>query len=180
MNNLIIISFVFGLSELILAFFKRSGRGKVKTRKDRGSLIFLWCMITLGISTGFIFSGPLNMFWMGFGSFFIGVGVLIRWISIIQLGGSFTVDVAITESAVLKTDGIYERLRHPSYTGIIMIVTGFSAAMNSVYSFIVLVIPVFIAIVYRIKIEEDLLSAEFGDDYIKYKSETKKLIPGIY
>lgn len=180
MNNLVILALLFGFSELILVFFKRSKKGKVKTRKDRGSIIFLWSMITLGITAGFFLSGQINQFWLGFGSVFIVSGLIIRWISILQLGKSFTVDVAITESAVLKTDGMYEWLRHPSYFGILLIVTGFAAVMNSVLSFIVLVIPVLLAIIYRIKTEEELLVAEFGSEYISYMSTTKKLIPYIY
>lgn len=180
MNKLVILACLFGLSELILVFFKRSRKGKVKTRKDKGSFIFLWCMITLGITCAFFLSRPINMFWLGFGSVFIVSGLIIRWISILQLGKSFTVDVAITESAILKTDGIYDWLRHPSYFGILLIVTGFSAVMNSLLSFIVLVIPVFLAIIYRIKIEEELLTAEFGSEYINYMSSTRKLIPGIF
>jgi protein-S-isoprenylcysteine O-methyltransferase Ste14 len=180
MNNLVILAYLFGMSELILAFFKRSRKGKVKTRKDKGSLIFLWSVITLGITAGFFLSRPISMFWMGFGTGLIIAGLIIRWVAILQLGKSFTVDVAITDSAVLKTDGIYERLRHPSYLGVLLIVTGFSAAMNSLLSFTVLVIPVFTALVYRIKIEEELLISEFGSQYKNYMLTTKKLIPGIY
>jgi protein-S-isoprenylcysteine O-methyltransferase Ste14 len=107
-------------------------------------------------------------------------GFIIRWVSILQLGKSFTVDVAIVHTAALKTDGIHSRVRHPSYSGIIMIVCGFAALMNSIYSFLVLVVPVFIAILYRIRVEEKLLTDEFGDSYTEYKKETKKLIPGIF
>lgn len=180
MNKLVILAYLFGLSELLLVFFKRSNKGKVKTRKDRGSFIFLWTMITLGITAGFFLSRQINQFWLGFGLALIVFGLIIRWISILQLGKSFTVDVAITESAVLKTDGMYEWLRHPSYFGILMIVTGFAAVMNSILSFIVLVIPVLLAILYRIKTEEELLVSEFGSEYISYMSTTKKLIPYIY
>ncbi len=94
---------------------------------------------------------------------FIAGGLIIRWIAILQLGKSFTVDVAMTNAAKLKTDGIYERIRHPSYLGILSVVFGFSCTMNSIYSFLVLVVPVFIAVIYRISVEEKVLMAEFGD-----------------
>jgi protein-S-isoprenylcysteine O-methyltransferase Ste14 len=61
-----------------------------------------------------------------------------------------------------------------------MIIIGFSAIMSSLYSILVLVIPVFTAIIYRINIEEKVLMNEFGESYRKYRSETKKLIPFIY
>jgi protein-S-isoprenylcysteine O-methyltransferase Ste14 len=180
MIPLVYLSIGYGVSELLLLIFKRSKAGSVKTRSDSGSLIFLWLMITLGIAGGFFLSRPANMFWSGFGIPLILAGIIYRWVAILQLGKSFTVDVAITSSAKLKTDGIYERIRHPSYFGIILIVTGFSAAMNSIYSFLVLVIPVTAAVLYRINVEEDLLIKEFGKSYLDYKSVTKKLIPGLY
>lgn len=180
MDMIVYLSFAFAISELILMIVKRSKTGSVKTRKDSGSLIMLWIVITLGFSGGFILSKPINQFWSGFGFPLILSGLIIRWVSIIQLGKSFTVDVAITDAARLKTDGIYKRIRHPSYTGLLTIVFGFSAVMSSLYSFLVFAVPVFLAIVYRINVEEKLLINEFGDSYLSYKECTKRIIPGIW
>jgi protein-S-isoprenylcysteine O-methyltransferase Ste14 len=180
MSPIIYFSYAFCLSEILLAIIKRSKSRSVKNRGDKGSLIFLWSMITLGFISGFFLSKPAGGFWEGFGFPLVVVGFIIRWASILQLGKSFTVDVAIVDKAALKTDGIYSRVRHPSYSGLLMIVCGFAALMNSVFSFLVLAVPVFIALLYRINIEEKLLSAEFGDSYSEYKKETKKLIPGIF
>jgi protein-S-isoprenylcysteine O-methyltransferase Ste14 len=92
-------------------------------------------------------------------------GLIIRWTAILQLGNAFTVDVAITDTAGLKTNGIYERIRHPSYSGLLLVITGFSATMNSICSFLVLVIPVLIAVIYRVSVEEKVLMNEFGVAY---------------
>jgi protein-S-isoprenylcysteine O-methyltransferase Ste14 len=180
MNTLIWLSFGFAASEFILMLIKRSKKVTSRARNDKGSLILLWGMITIGFTAGFILAGPLNQFWLGFGTGLLVIGIIIRWVAILQLGKAFTVDVAITDTARLKTDGIYERIRHPSYLGILMIVTGFSSAMNSIYSFLVLLVPVSIAILYRISVEEKVLIGEFGSNYIEYKKETKKIIPWIY
>jgi protein-S-isoprenylcysteine O-methyltransferase Ste14 len=180
MRPLVILSLAYGLSEFMLMFIKRSKRETVKTRRDRGSLIFLWMMITLGFAAGFIMSKPASNFWMGFGLPFIIGGLIIRWIAILQLGSSFTVDVAINNGADLKTDGIYEKVRHPSYSGMLMVITGFSITMCSLISFMVLVIPVTAAVLYRIGVEERALLEEFGENYSGYIKVTKKLIPGVY
>ena len=180
MIPIVYLSIAYAVSEFLLLLIKRSGRRTVKTRNDRGSLIFLWLMITLGFTFGFILSRQVNDFWAGFGFSLIISGLIIRWIAIIQLGNSFTVDVAITDTAYLKTDGIYKKVRHPSYSGMLLVMTGFAATMNSLLSFLVFVVPVFIAVIYRISIEEKLLMKEFGDSFILYKTYTKKLIPGIY
>lgn len=180
MSSIVILSFAYALSEFMMIFIKRSKQKSVKIRRDRGSLIFLWVMITLGFTAGFYMSKPADNFWFGFGLPFIIGGLAIRWIAILQLGSSFTVDVAINKGADLKTDGIYEKVRHPSYSGMLLIITGFSVLMCSLASFTVLVIPVFLAVLYRIKVEEITLKSEFGDSYTKYMAATKRLIPWVY
>jgi protein-S-isoprenylcysteine O-methyltransferase Ste14 len=180
MNFIICLSFAYAFSELLLTFIKRSKRRVVKTREDKGSLIFLWIMITIGFTGAFLLSKPISLFCAGIGFPVIIIGLIIRWISIIQLGNSFTVDVAITDSAELKTNGIYKKIRHPSYLGMLLVVAGFSATLSSLNSFLVLVIPVLIAVIYRITVEEKVLVIEFGDNYLEYRNRTKKLIPGIY
>ncbi len=180
MHLIIYLSLIFGFSELMLMVFKRSKAGFSKTQNDNGSMILIWIFITIGFFGGFYLSNPVNKFFEGFGFAFIVTGLIIRWVAILQLGKSFTVDVAITNTAKLKTDGLYERVRHPSYSGLLAIIMGFSFIMSSVYSFLVLGLPVFLAILYRINVEEKVLINEFGDSYLEYKNRTKRIIPGIF
>ena len=175
----------FTLSEFLLMLIKHSTMRTAKTRKDSGSMILLWVMITLGFTGGFFLAKhnswkTVNSVITGIGLLLVFIGVIIRWAAIVQLGKSFTVDVAITDASILKTDGLYRRIRHPSYLGLQLIIVGFSLTMNSLYSFFVLVIPVFLAIVYRISVEEKVLINEFGDSYSQYMMSTKKLVPYIY
>ena len=180
MRPMIILSLAYAFSEFLLMLIKSSKGRSVKTRKDRGSLIFLWTMITLGFAAGFFLSRPASSFWTGLGFPLIIGGLIIRWIAIMQLGNAFTVDVAINNEVNLKTDGIFEQIRRPSYLGMLLVVTGFAATMASFYSFLVLVVPVFVAIVYRISVEEKVLIDEFGESYTVYMRSTKMLIPGIF
>lgn len=184
MVRIVYLSYAFALSELILAFVKRSKSGAVKTRKDKGSLIVLWLTIIGAFTAGFYLSRTSrhydNYLITGAGLLFILTGLIIRWISIIQLGKSFTVDVAITSTSNLKTDGIYKRIRHPSYLGLLLVVMGFAITMNNLYSFFAVVVPVFFALSYRIRVEEELLISEFGEKYNQFRLTTKKIIPFIY
>jgi hypothetical protein len=65
MRPIVYLSFAYAFSEFLLMLIKRSKEGMVKTRKDRGSLIFLWLMITIGFVGGFYLSKPINDFWAG-------------------------------------------------------------------------------------------------------------------
>jgi protein-S-isoprenylcysteine O-methyltransferase Ste14 len=178
-------SMVFAFSEFLLMLVKHSRIKTAKTRMDKGSMILIWVMITFGFTAGFFLAKhnswkSINSIITVFGLLVILMGIIIRWIAIVQLGKSFTVDVAIIDKSRLKTDGLFRRIRHPSYLGLLITIIGFSATMNSLISFIIFVMPVTFAVLYRIRVEEKVLFEEFGDYYTAYKSKTKKLIPGIY
>jgi protein-S-isoprenylcysteine O-methyltransferase Ste14 len=181
----IYLSFLFLFSELILMMTKRSKHKSVKRRADRGSLIILWITITICLTLGFnrakfgVWS-PANYLLGVIGLLISFCGLIIRWITIIQMKKAFTVDVAINEVHQLKTDGLFKLVRHPSYLGLLMILSGFSLGMVTMVSFIVVTIPVFLVILYRIKVEEKLLFETFGEEYIRYSGSTKKIVPYLY
>ena len=185
MQLLIFMSLVFAFSEFLLMLIKHSRIKTAKTRMDQGSMILIWVMITFGFTAGFFLAKhdswkSVNSIITIFGLLSILIGIIIRWIAIVQLVKSFTVDVAITDKARLKTDGLFRRIRHPSYLGLLITIIGFSATMNSLISFFIFSIPVTLAVLYRIRVEEKVLFQEFGNNYTDYKSKTKKLIPRIY
>jgi protein-S-isoprenylcysteine O-methyltransferase Ste14 len=182
---LIYLSYLFVGSELILTFTKRSKLKSVKKKGDRGSLVIIWIIITISIFAGFYLANFRPWSGINYAIYSIGIavflsGLFIRWATIIQLKKAFTVDVAINQEHALKTDGIFKMVRHPSYLGVVMIVSGLAIGMNSFYSILVIAIPVFLAILYRIRVEEAVLLEEFGEDYRKYMKTTRKIIPYLY
>lgn len=185
MKYLIYLSWIFFLSEFLLMLVKRSGTKSSKIQKDKGSLILLWVTITICFTLGFVFAywrvwGFYEYVIYGCGLFIVLFGFIIRWTSIFQLKKSFTVDVAIGSEQKLKIDGMYQIIRHPSYLGLWLIMIGFSISMNSLLSVVVVAIPMFLAINYRIIVEEKVLTDGFGDAYENYKTKTKRLIPWVY
>lgn len=187
MKYIIILSYIFFTSEFILMLLKRSKKKTSKQRSDKGSLALLWVMITLCLTFGFVFSFANYHDWdmakyvtVGIGALIILIGGLIRWLSILQLKKAFTVDVAIGDEQTIKTDGMYKSIRHPSYLGLYLIMIGFSICMYSFFSVLVIAIPMLLVLLYRIKVEENVLIDEFGEKYIAYKAKTKKMLPGIF
>ncbi|MGA1977762.1 MAG: isoprenylcysteine carboxylmethyltransferase family protein [Bacteroidales bacterium] len=185
MIAVIILSFIFMFSELFLSITKRTKSDLAKIRKDRGTEIINWLAIAGGLTAGFFLArysvwSTINYLVSSAGILIFISGVLIRWIAVSQLKESFTVDVSISKTHVLKTDGLYSNIRHPSYLGLILITFGLSVAMNSWKSILMVMVPVLIALNYRIFVEERILTGEFGGEYLNYKSRTRKLIPGIF
>jgi len=115
--------------------------------------------------------------WVGIALFAAGGALRIWPVSV--LGQRFSGLVAIQPGHTLATSGIYGVIRHPSYLGLLINSLGWSLAFRSGVGVIItiLLIPPLIA---RIRAEEDLLHAEFGDEYNVYCSRTWRLIPGIY
>jgi len=178
-------SLLFFLSELVLMVVKHSKKGGTKTKNDRKSLVLLWITIPLSLTIGFFMANRqewniLNHTIAILGLTVFIIGIIIRWVSIIQLNKEFTVDVAIIKNHHLNTEGIYKYLRHPSYLGLILICSGLSIAMNSVISFAVITIPILLALSYRIKTEENILISQFGKTYKDYMTKTFRIIPKIY
>ncbi|WP_299357409.1 isoprenylcysteine carboxylmethyltransferase family protein [Mucilaginibacter sp.] len=77
----------------------------------------------------------------------------------------FTVDVAIVDSHTLKTTGLYKTVRHPSYLGLILIICSIALCQGSILSCIIIIISTFLALTYRIAVEEKALITEFGDQH---------------
>jgi protein-S-isoprenylcysteine O-methyltransferase Ste14 len=115
--------------------------------------------------------------WLGVVLFAAGGAVRI-W-PVFVLGRRFSGLVAIQPGHTLVTSGIYGIIRHPSYLGLLVNALGWALAFRSGLGVLLtaFTIPPLIA---RIRAEERLLSAQFGDAYDAYRSRTSRLLPGIY
>ncbi len=158
--------------------------------KDKSSLTILWIIIISSITlSNLIANIHFDTFslaitdkaWIVYlGLLLIFAGIFGRWIIIKSLGKYFTVDVTIREDHQIKKDGFYSVLRHPSYAASLLTFLGLGLYLNNWVAFAVAVIPPFLAFSYRISVEEKALIEQFGQEYLDYKKQTKKLIPYIY
>ena len=96
-----------------------------------------------------------------------------------MLGRRFSGLVAIQPGHTLVTDGVYGVIRHPSYLGLLVNALGWALAFRSGVGLLLTAaaIPPLLA---RIRAEERLLRAHFGDEYDAYCSRTSRLLPGLY
>lgn len=91
----------------------------------------------------------------------------------------FTVNVAIQEKHHLVQSGMYKYVRHPSYTGMLIEFLGLSVYFGTWICLAVVMVPITIALLYRIHCEEMVLAKEFGKQFEEYKAHTKAILPGI-
>ncbi|MGA9212646.1 methyltransferase family protein [Kaistella sp.] len=182
-TNIILV--LWGMSEIFLLLKMRSGSADAKG-KDKKSLSRLWLVIGFSIFFGiFVARATQFPFYENIkirvlGLIFLILGVVFRLMVVYNLGKYFTVDVTIRQNHQLKTDGFYKYVRHPSYAFSLLTFVGLAIILNNYISAIILLIPVFVMFLYRIKIEEQALTEMFGQDYTNYMKRTKRLIPFIY
>ncbi len=183
--NPLLLGAIYGLSELYLAFTRRSGTQAIS--HDRRSLVLLWTVVIvslwLGIQMVWLFPGatvpyPRGFYFVGF-ILFLG-GLALRWYSIGYLGRYFTVDVSISTGHKLIDSGPYRHIRHPTYTGALLAFVGLGFCFGNWLTILFLTVPIIGAFLWRIRIEESALTEALGEDYRGYMRRTKRLIPWVY
>lgn len=107
-------------------------------------------------------------------------GVAIRWTAIYTLGKYFTSTVVIRDDHRLIRAGLYKHLRHPAYTGALVAHLGLGLSFSNWFSLVLSFVPYLVAAAYRIHVEEQALSEAFGEEYVEYSRDTKRLIPKLY
>lgn len=81
-------------------------------------------------------------------------------------------------TGVLVTTGIYSSIRHPQYTGLLLMSLGMLIEWATLPMLILYPIMVFMYVRLAKKEERDMLD-EFGDTYRNYMKRTKRFIPFI-
>jgi protein-S-isoprenylcysteine O-methyltransferase Ste14 len=108
------------------------------------------------------------------------LGVVFRFWSIVTLGRFFTGQVAIQAGHRVVRSGPYQFVRHPSYTGGLVALIGLGVALDDWLSILVLTLLPLLGLVVRIRHEEAVLTAAFGDEYCSYAAHTPRLVPRVW
>jgi protein-S-isoprenylcysteine O-methyltransferase Ste14 len=165
-----------------------NSRGKGKTAIDKGTRCLNFIAITAGITAAAILNG-VSKFIFPWGRtipvFFVGIaimlmGMALRFWSVFTLGAAFRTTVETHTDQKVVRHGPYKLVRHPSYSGWLIICCGYGIAVQNWLSLLIVVILPLIALLYRIHVEEVVLVSTFGSDYIEYQKRTKKLVPWVW
>lgn len=94
-----------------------------------------------------------------------------------KLGRMWSGTVTLKEEHKLRTDGPYSIVRHPIYTGILGMLVGTTLMFGA--EGLLFLILVLVYILYKIRVEENLMIETFGEQYLDYKKRVPQLIPNI-
>jgi protein-S-isoprenylcysteine O-methyltransferase len=161
-------------------------RAAPATSQDAGTLrrlnLVIYGSVALGVTLARTGIGHLPLppaaRWAGLAV--IALGLALRVWAILVLGRSFTVNVAIRPGQALVEQGPYRWVRHPAYTGSLLSFLGLALAEASWIAAAVILVPITLAFLQRIAVEERALQRAFPSEYPPYAARTRRLIPWLY
>src|SRR5205807_9599211 len=107
-------------------------------------------------------------------------GFALRWWAVLELGRFFQMTVVVQESHRVIETGPYRVVRHPSYSGLLLIFVGVGFTLgNSLTVPACLVLPL-LGLLVRIRAEEAALNRELGEPYRAYSARTRRLVPRLW
>ena len=161
-----------------------SARGRGHTGHDRFTRVLIGISIgvTIGVALGLSHTHSLRLpaaaRWAGL--LVMWLGLATRLWAIVTLGKEFRTTVEANPGQPVISSGPYARVRHPSYTGLLLIVLGVGLASGSWVSLAICALVPLPALLLRIRVEEAELERVLGDSYVEYERRTKRLMPGVW
>jgi len=124
-----------------------------------------------------VWPGRMQMHWTVAGGF-IALGFILSLTAIWQLRAFMSPFPSPRSEAVLTTTGVFQYIRHPIYTGILIVFLAYSLAAASFYK---LALTLVLGFFFHIKsaYEERLLSEKFSA-YAEYQGRTGKFLPRLF
>ncbi|WP_327144903.1 methyltransferase family protein [Nocardia sp. NBC_01327] len=190
MNAAVVTSWIWLALELGLRIRDRV-RHTGSTARDRGTRFTIFLLMFPSVLVASIVAGVLSsnsplrfpgpqLVWEVVGVMVMWLGLIVRIWAIAVLGKSFRTTVEVDADQSVVDRGPYHWIRHPSYTGVLLITLGFGiAADNWISLLVVTIIPTY-GLMRRIDVEEKALVETMGRPYEIYRSTTKRLVPGIW
>jgi protein-S-isoprenylcysteine O-methyltransferase Ste14 len=155
---------------------------------DAGSSRVLIAGLALAFAGAFALAGSASLRWspaISHLAFFTGLALLVSG-SLLRrhcwrvLDRYFTSHVAAQTDQRVITSGAYAWVRHPAYSGALLMNTGIGFALGSWASLALLLIASVALYSYRIAVEEKFLLLNLGEPYRAFMMSRKRLVPHVY
>lgn len=105
-------------------------------------------------------------------------GLVIAFAARKTLAGNWSGSVTFKEGHELITTGLYRYVRHPIYSGVLLMLLGNVFYVGSLDAFLGFPM-VTVGFWEKLRQEEELLTSHFATEYPAYKQRTKALIPFV-
>ena len=164
-------------------------RGKGSAARDQGTLWLNIVVITAAVTAAGLLTGAVKDAgpWEFGSAGLSAAGLLVMWAglavriwAIVVLGNSFRTTVEVDTGQRVVDSGPYRWVRHPSYTGIVLLMAGLGLVYGNVPALAILLVLPAGVLIHRIFVEEAVLTEVMGRAYADYAARTKRLVPGLW
>jgi protein-S-isoprenylcysteine O-methyltransferase Ste14 len=156
-------------------------------KTDRGSMTLIMLAGWIGMMGAFAVAGVQAFMitrgqkaWFAAGLIAMLSGSLLRRHCWRMLGKHFTGDVKAAADQPVVERGIYRWVRHPSYSGGMLMYLGTGLALTNWLSVLIIGMAGAAAYFYRVRVEEQALQANLGGRYQEYMRRTKRFVPFVF
>lgn len=121
---------------------------------------------------------PQGLFTFWAGAAITAAGLMFCVWARMHLGRNWSSDVTIKEDHELIVTGPYSLVRHPIYTGLMFGFLGTVLALAEVRGVLGFLL-ITLALLYKLRLEEKWMRAQFGETYEAYSSRVAALVPYV-
>ena len=108
------------------------------------------------------------------------LAAVTSWTASIALGRYLRVDAALDTEHELIRSGPYRWVRNPVYTSMLCVHIATALLITPLWLFIIALAVFFTGTSIRIRAEEKLLAARFGEQFAQYRRSASRLIPFVF
>ena len=151
---------------------------------DRGSTRLILgayaVVIAVNVASGDASTGSVAPSGRWAGVVCMAAGLAVRAWAMSTLGQHYTRTLRTVDEQQVVDRGPYRVVRHPGYSGSILVWVGYSLALGNWIATAITMVLLGAIYAWRINAEEALLRRSFGDRYADYQRHTKRLLPYVY
>ncbi len=138
-------------------------------------ILAIVCFVLLWISDSFFFHFSSFLSWYIPWFIPIPVGVVVLFLGVYFANSAHHTVFDPNQEGVIDS-GVYGRVRHPMYLGVLLVLLGIILTTLSLITLLLWLI-VFIGYNHMASYEERVLIQRFGDDYREYQRRVSKWLP---
>jgi protein-S-isoprenylcysteine O-methyltransferase Ste14 len=171
--------------ELVMTVRQRWRAGRPAAR-DPTALALVACIVAAIVAAEQLgrrgsLPWPGGLVWpVAAGVALIAAGAGLRAWSIATLGRLFQYRITVQPGHRVVTGGPYRYVRHPSYSGIALVLAGIALACDDVWSLVAVAVLGGAGLAVRIRAEERQLTQALGAEYERFAAGRKRILPGVW
>jgi protein-S-isoprenylcysteine O-methyltransferase Ste14 len=105
------------------------------------------------------------------------VANILSWTAARALGRHWRVEAGLSADHELVRSGVYGFVRHPVYTSMLLVVVGTGLVLGPLYLLAPSLVLYILGTGVRVRAEEALLAARFGQEFLEYRRSVPAYVP---